>query len=198
MALFTKEPSTRRKFEAPKDIRETARSKVHMTEAGLPYVPAEMFMSCCIIAGRFIKLDGKRQMSTANSTLLPGFLSVEETFFYLVDPRQGGPAEWATATQTAPAQPKHPAEWESDIRRGVSNNAGGSAVAIVRPRFDRWGFTVTCMLDTDQLSEATFRELFDIAGSRVGIGDFRPMRKGIYGRFKVTGWQRMDELKSAS
>jgi hypothetical protein len=39
-------------------------------------------------------------------------------------------------------------------------------------------------------AEALVRELLDIGGKRVGIGDFRPSRRGPFGRFKVVSWKR--------
>ena len=43
-------------------------------------------------------------------------------------------------------------------------------------------------LVSEMLDAAIGRELFDIAGSKIGRGDFRPDRRGPFGRFTVTMW----------
>jgi hypothetical protein len=159
----------RKKFTVPKEPREEAEGKVYATHDGKPYLPTENLMACLISAGMYIKLDGKRQMSTAKSTLLPGFLSIEDPFLLLLN--SGGA----------------PAAWEVDMRQGRNPN-GGEAVCIIRPRFDSWSFRASLLADTDSISENMIRELVDIAGSRIGLCDFRPQRRGIYGKYKVTNW----------
>ena len=168
------------KFVAPKEPREVAQAKAYTTHDGLPMVPGEVLMAALIAAGQYVKLDGKRQMSTAKATLLPGFLSLEDAYLPLLHPKTGKPATW-----------------EVDMRQGRNPN-GGEAVCLIRPRYDEWCFEATCELDTQQLSEKVFRELFDLAGSRCGIGDFRPQRKGIFGRFKVGCWEALEERQLAA
>lgn len=177
-AIRTKD---KKKFKAPAEPREEAERKAYLTQdTREPYLPVENFMACLIEAGKFIRLDAKRQMTTAKSTLLPGFLSIDDFVLLLRDSRTG---ESAT--------------WEVDMRQGRNPN-GGEGVCILRPRFDRWSFETTLVLDTEQLDERVYRELVDIAGARIGLGDFRPQRKGIYGRFKVARWERLDSVAQAA
>ena len=58
-----------------------------------------------------------------------------------------------------------------------------------RPRFDNWRLTFSIEYDTELLSETDLRHVVDDAGSRVGLLDFRPEKKGPFGRFIVTGWK---------
>lgn len=156
---------------------EEAARKIYTTSEGRPCIPIEMLMSCLIAAGVFVRLDGKRQLSTSSSSMLPGLMSIEEEIVPLLNPADvGAPPEWA------------PAEWKYDMRQGRNPN-GGEAVCIVRPRFNRWAAAFTIMADTDTLPESTFRQLFDFAGMRVGLGEFRPARKGIFGQFRVDRWE---------
>lgn len=168
LALHTKE---KRKFKAPKDPREEAAEKVYQTRGGKPYLPTENLMACFISAGQYIKLDGKRQMSTKQSTLLPGFLTIEDPYLPL-----------------STGKTRAAASWEVDMRQGRNPN-GGEAVCIIRPRFDRWAVTASLLVDTDSIAEQVIRELVDIAGNRIGLCDFRPQRRGIFGKFKVTKWE---------
>ncbi len=168
----------RNKAKKPKNApvptpREEADSKVYLTSDGKPYLPAQNLLASLIEAGKNVRLDGKRQMSTAKSTCLPAFLSLEEPIFHIVDPDTGKPATW-----------------EVDLRGGKNPN-GGEAVCIVRPRFDRWAIKLIANIDTVEIGESVIRGLFDLSGVRVGIGDFRPQRKGIYGQFLVQCWERV-------
>lgn len=159
------------KSKAPKNAgrplpREHAQKCLYTDEIGAPYLPGEMLMSALIAAGQQVRLDGRRQISTAKSTVLPGFLT-------LLDARM----------------PLTPGDWEVDLRGGVNPN-GGEAVCIVRPRFDRWGFETNVLVEDTEIDESKIRELFDKAGSSMGLGDFRPQRKGIFGKFRVVCWER--------
>ena len=58
-----------------------------------------------------------------------------------------------------------------------------------RPRFDEWRVSFTLEVDETLFSEALVRELLDIAGKRIGLGDFRPERKGPFGRFRTDAWR---------
>ncbi len=150
--------------------REECEPKVH-TREGQPALPTENLLSCLIAAGQYVRLDGKRQLSTAKSTMLPAFLSLEDPWIPVIDPE----------TRT-------PATWEVDMRAGRNPN-GGEAVCVCRPRFDRWTLKLTVQLDLSQIGEGVMRELFDIAGRRIGVGDFRPQRKGIFGQFRIDRWE---------
>jgi hypothetical protein len=145
--------------------REEAEKKLHVTTQGDPYIPVEALMASLIIAGQYIRLDGKRQASTKQSSLVPGFITIED--------------------RELPLTHK---EWEVDMRPGRNPN-GGELVCIVRPRFDKWGFETTILLDTTLFSEQMCRELFEIALSRVGLLEFRPARKGIFGRGSIVSWE---------
>lgn len=148
----------------PETPRDEAALKLYVDGSSRPYIPAQCFMSALIAAGVFVKLDGKRQISTSKSSMLGGMLQIEQHHLRLDTPG-----------------------WEVDIQQGRNPN-GGEAVCIIRPRFDRWAFDASVLVDLDQLPESRYRELFDFAGTRVGLLDFRPAKKGTYGRFRYTGW----------
>jgi hypothetical protein len=151
--------------------REDAERKLYIAEDG-PYLPGTMLMSCLIEAGKHVRLDGKRQISTTKSTVLPGFLSLLTPTLRLVKPD----------TDKAAA-------WEADVMQGRNPN-GGEAVAICRPRFDEWALDFRVDIAETEIGENTIRELVDKAGRRCGLGDFRPQRKGIFGQFVVDCWER--------
>ena len=144
--------------------REQAEKCLYQDDKG-PYLPQEMLLACFVAGGVYTRLDGKRQMSTGRSSTVPGFLDIREPRLYL-----------------------SPKEWEVDLRGGRNPN-GGEAVCLVRPRFDKWEFTATLRIDIDQVSEQQVRELVDISLSRCGLGDYRPLRRGPFGRSVVKCWE---------
>jgi len=167
----------RNKEKAPKTApkgtpREECETKVYVDSEGWPYIPTECLFSCLVNAGQHVRLDGKRQVSTTKSTMLPGFLT-------LLD---------AHLRMHLPGEPRKKAAWEVDMRQGKNPN-GGELVCICRPRFDLWAVTANVQIDTNEIGEDVIRQLFDIAGRRIGLLDFRPNRKGIYGQFVIRRWE---------
>lgn len=59
----------------------------------------------------------------------------------------------------------------------------------IRPRLDDWQATFTLEYDPTLLTEQQLRQVVDDTGSRVGLMDFRPERKGPFGRFMVIDWK---------
>lgn len=168
--LMIRDKSKKPKTAPPKGApREEAANKVYEMPDGRFYVPSVNLMSALIAAGQFIRLDGKRQVSTAKSTVLPAFLTLLDPEIVLDTPG-----------------------WEVDIRAGRNPN-GGEMVCLVRPRFDKWVFTANVQIDTAEIGERVIRDIFDAAGKRCGLGDFRPNRKGVYGQFVVRCWRRQEE-----
>ena len=59
-----------------------------------------------------------------------------------------------------------------------------------RPRIDKWKIAFTLQYDDALLSEMQLREIVDNMGQRVGLLDFRPEKKGPFGRCVVIQWGR--------
>ena len=57
-----------------------------------------------------------------------------------------------------------------------------------RPRLEAWAITFSIDYDDTLLTERELRQVVDNAGQRVGLLDFRPEKKGPFGRFMVTNW----------
>ena len=63
-----------------------------------------------------------------------------------------------------------------------------------RPRIDEWKLKFELAFEEDLISLLQIRRIVDDTGQRVGLLDFRPERKGPFGRFIVTSW-KLDEEK---
>ena len=57
-----------------------------------------------------------------------------------------------------------------------------------RPRLDKWAASFSLTFDDSLVTANQLREAVDNTGSRVGLLDFRPEKKGPFGRFIVTEW----------
>lgn len=58
-----------------------------------------------------------------------------------------------------------------------------------RPRFDCWGAQFTLCVDDNQLDVESAQQLLVEAGQSIGIGDFRPEKRGPFGTFRVTRFE---------
>jgi len=73
-------------------------------------------------------------------------------------------------------------------QRPVVIPATRGRIVRYRPRFDEWQVKFSIEYDEALLTGTQLRRVVDDAGSRVGLLDFRPERKGPFGRFIVTSW----------
>ena len=80
--------------------------------------------------------------------------------------------------------------FEVDIRKATNHQKG--AVAVCRPRFDKWKTKTVIVIDDDLISPETALEMLNDAGKRSGIGSFRVSKGGYFGQFQVT---KFEELK---
>jgi hypothetical protein len=154
--------------------REQASKKVYVDEQGIVHVPGTNIFRAIIDAGVFHKA-GRSKIPTQKSSLVPAAVNLVD----LTCPLLGQPA------------------WEVDSRSVVIPSTGGR-IMCHRPRFDRWSISFGLEVDLGMFAMPLVRQLLDDAGKRIGLGDFRPARKGPFGRFVVTKWEIEKEEKKAA
>lgn len=169
---------------------DIAASRVLKNDKGKPGIKIEYLTACLAEAGRHVK-NGKKQISTAGSTSIFGFLDFQGATFLPFEP-----VDLKKFTETE-REFVHPKEgWLVDKRRGVLNNAGKSvAVGIVRPLFKHWELKLQVEVNTsaeDGCNIDIVKQLFSAAGTRVGLGDFRPAKKGPFGMFSVAEFEILE------
>jgi len=83
-------------------------------------------------------------------------------------------------------------KWKVDRRAVVIPSTKGKVMRN-RARFDKWSlkFEVT-ILDKDEVNKKTIHDAIEYAGHYIGIGDYRPQKKGMYGRFIVTSIKEVE------
>jgi hypothetical protein len=79
-------------------------------------------------------------------------------------------------------------DFEVDARP-VTIPATKGRVMRYRPRFNQWGARFLVHIDDELLSCEMAHQLLNEAGQSIGIGDFRPEKRGPFGRFLVTEWK---------
>ena len=153
--------------------REIAEAKLYLNAKEQPCIPQANLMRCIVGGGSYHKI-GKKQVTTKESSLLYSCLGLESEMLI-------------------PIQHKQP--WSVDVRAIVVPSTKGR-ILCCRPRFDDWKLACELELDIDILGIKLMRQIIDDAGSREGLGDFRPARKGPFGRFKVVLWQVAEQPKA--
>lgn len=73
--------------------------------------------------------------------------------------------------------------------RPVTIPATKGRVMRHRPRWNNWGAVFDLVIDDNLLNPDTALQLLSEAGQSIGIGDFRPEKRGPFGTFVVTSWQ---------
>lgn len=152
--------STKAKKGTP---REQADPKAYRLEDGTLYIPGTNIFASIIQGGTFFKL-GKSKVTTQKSSLIPAGIIMETVNCSL-----------------------NTKDFEVDSRRVVIPATGGAIMAH-RPRLDDWEGSFSLLVDDEMFEPDFVREIIDAAGSKVGLGDYRPQRKGPFGRFVVTKW----------
>ena len=152
-----------------KSPHEQAEEKLYIGHDGKPMIPQPNVFRCIIDAGKFFKI-GKSKVTTLNSSLIPACVEVEGIEIPII----------------------HKDPWEVDTR-AVRIPSTGGRILCHRPKFNDWALEFESLLDTELMSAGLFREILDSAGKRIGLGDFRPDRKGPFGKFVVVQWDQSEE-----
>jgi len=146
--------------------REIAQHHAYINEAdGHLVLPIANLTAAIMDAGSFFKI-GKKQVTTQKSSLVPAGLWL-----------QGAYCDLGTS------------EFEVDSRRIVNANNNNPAISH-RPRLDEWSCQFTLEHDISMFDDTLARALVDTAGKRIGVGSYRPQRRGTFGRFVVDKWER--------
>ncbi|HEY8685988.1 MAG TPA: hypothetical protein VIO57_10320 [Chloroflexota bacterium] len=154
--------------------REQAEPKRYADEKGKLYIPGPNIFAAIIAAGAFHKA-GKSKLTTMKSSLIPAGILVDELVCSLGTDK-----------------------WEVDSRSVVIPSTGGR-IMCHRPRVDTWACSFTLEVDDTMFAPALVRSVVDDAGKKIGLGDYRPARKGPFGRFVVKRWDVVaNNLKAAA
>jgi hypothetical protein len=140
-------------------------------------MPQPNMLKCIIEGGKFFK-NGKSKITTLKTSLIPACVFLDEIEYPIYTKDVDG--DWEVATKSGNL-------WQVDTRPVVIPATGGRVMRH-RPKFDPWKLSFSMALDIEEMSVAVLRDVVDAAGSKIGLGDFRPACKGPFGRWKVINW----------
>jgi hypothetical protein len=152
--------------KTPLDIAE---SKLYVGLDGTLMIPQPNLLRSLVDGGKFHKA-GKKQITTKEESMLFACLDIEAAEIPII----------------------HKQRWRVDTRAVVIPSTKGRILAH-RPMFDDWRLEFRVNLDTTIVGPGVFRAIVDDAGKRIGLGDFRPARKGPYGRYRVDHWAVVEQ-----
>jgi hypothetical protein len=58
-----------------------------------------------------------------------------------------------------------------------------------RPKFSKWSASFEIVLNDSAIPVSVLNEILEHAGKYVGIGDWRPQTKGMFGKFMITSFK---------
>lgn len=146
-----------------KDYKKEAEKKLYRMPDGTIYVPSTQIHASLIEAGKQQRVVGK-----GKATYSKLYASV-----VMITPE---------------ALVMTPQDWEVDKRPVIIPSTKGRVMRY-RPKFMDWSLKFTIDILDDGVSPDTVHQGLNIAGSYVGIGDFRPTKRGPFGRFMVSSFK---------
>ncbi|NLW83933.1 MAG: hypothetical protein GXY41_05960 [Phycisphaerae bacterium] len=146
--------------------REQAAKTAYRDNDGMLYVPGPNVFRSIIEAGKYHKA-GKSKVTTQKSSMIPAGISLNGVVL-----------------------PLGTSVFEVDSRSVVIPSTGGRIMKH-RARLDSWKLKFTLEIDETMFGVSFVRQLVDDAGRRIGLGDYRPDRKGPFGKFVVIHWQEL-------
>ena len=59
-----------------------------------------------------------------------------------------------------------------------------------RPKYNKWSASFEIILNDDSVPVSVINEILEQAGKYVGVGDWRPEKKGMFGKFMITSFKQ--------
>lgn len=130
---------------------------------GTIYTPATHLQGCLVEAGKNFKVGGKGK---ATYSKIIGY-AVEVNPFEIDHKNQ---------------------KWEPFSVLAVNPNTKGRNM-VHRPMFRQWELDFEITFDNEEIPQDVVKQILDAGGRKVGIGDWRPAKKGRFGKFQITNWR---------
>lgn len=150
--------------KASTDYEKEALKKLYIDSEGTIYQPSTHMERALIEAGKKIRVKGGGKATY--SKLFGSMISIEE--FELVHKIQN---------------------YEINKTLVVIPSTRGRVIRY-RPIFKKWALVFHIDAE-DEIPADVIKEALEIAGRYVGIGDWRPEKKGKYGKFQVTEFKEI-------
>ncbi len=160
--------STRAVVVDVKDPRTEATKVAYIAKDGTFYFSSAAIPGCLGNAGANHKLKGNRKTLRF---VVPSAVRVPDPTITICN-GNGKPVK----------------DFEVDSRP-VTIPATKGRVMRHRPRFDQWSAKFRLLVNEKLLAVEMVHQLLNEAGEQIGIGDFRPEKRGPFGCFRVTKFE---------
>jgi hypothetical protein len=170
------ENATRPVHIGKRDPREEAEKVAYRDRDGNCFLPGAMFSRMLAETGSSHKQRGSRK---SMKFVIPAAIVVVEEQVLLRD-EAGDPIS----------------EFEIDSRPVVIPSTKGRIMRH-RPRFNSWNCEFSIEIDLSMVEPDLIQQLLVEAGSKNGLGDWRPQKGGSFGRFSLVRWAQMNERAEA-
>ncbi|MBU0959154.1 MAG: hypothetical protein KKB31_04370 [Nanoarchaeota archaeon] len=154
---------SKERTQADVSPKEQAKLKLYVNEKGKLYQPETHIKGSLVESGKNQKVVGKGK---ATYSKIVGY-AVEINPFEIIHKKQG----WIPYSVLA-----------------VNPSTKGRNL-LHRPMLKEWELDFEVVFDEEQISAVVLKEIFDRAGRIVGIGDWRPAKKGRFGKFQLVSWK---------
>ncbi|MCK5176114.1 MAG: hypothetical protein KAQ92_00170 [Candidatus Aenigmarchaeota archaeon] len=148
--------------KATTDYEKDALKKLYMNSKQEIYQPSNHIEMCLIEAGKKVKVKG--QGKATYSKLFGSMVSIEEFELIHLNPK-----------------------YEIHKMLVVIPSTKGRIMRY-RPCFKEWALEFHINFE-DEIPAEVIKECLEIAGRYVGIGDWRPQKKGKFGKFQVVKFE---------
>jgi len=134
--------------------------KLYTTEDGKIYTPSTHIYGSLVDAAKNFNIVGKKRATY--SKIFGSVISIEPDV--IIHKKQ---------------------EWEVFSISAVNPNTRGR-IMVHRPMLKKWEIEFEIIFNDDDIPVEVLKSVIDWAGQYSGIGDWRPNKKGKYGKFMVT------------
>jgi hypothetical protein len=131
---------------------------------GKPYIPSVYFRNSLIEAGKQFKITGKGKSNF--SKLIGATVDINPGIISCDFPYE-------------------------IFRCSAVNPMTKGRMMVSRPKMLKWDCAFVVILNDDSIEGETIKEILDHAGKYVGIGDWRPEKKGMFGKFMIVGFKEL-------
>lgn len=161
-ASMVKQDSGGLKTKKKYDRDDEAKAGVYFNDRNEIVAPTIAFRSAILSACK-----GRKLNKVAAKTVVSGCVFPCEESVQLVNPKTNKPLT----------------SWKVHTARAVVQRAG---IIRARPMFESWACRLAMEIDTEMIANVDIvTELLNIAGKIIGVGDWRPEKLGVYGRFSA-------------
>jgi len=140
---------------------EFAEELAYRNKDGELFVPGFNVFRTIMEGGRFVK-NGKSKVTTLKNSMIGAGVT------FLTEECLLNKKEYEISTMSA-----------------VNRVMGDARIIVHRPIFKEWKISFAIDVDEEMFSSTLIKEVIESSGKRIGLGAFRPDRKGTFGKFKI-------------